>query len=78
METVSSNFFFSMQPGKRDLLLKSLVPRDAPSSLSGKRKDLSALDRERLEEERQRAVFLYREIQKGKHKNNDFTTAPTD
>jgi len=65
-------------PGKRDLLLKSLVPRDAPSSLSGKRKDLSALDRERLEEERQRAVFLYREIQKGKHKNNDFTTAPTD
>lgn len=55
---------FPSQPGTRNLLLKGLIPTDQPSNLSGKRKDLQPLDRQRLEEERQRAVDLYREMQK--------------
>lgn len=62
---------FVFQPGKRDLLLKSFVQTNQTSNLSGKRKDLSALDRQRLEEERQRAVALYREIQDSKRSKND-------
>ena len=46
-----------------------MIPNDRPSNLSGKRKDLSALDRQTLEEERERAVHLYREMQKLKHNN---------
>merc|ERR1712137_965749 len=51
------------RPGYRDLLLKTMVSENnSPKSvnLSGKRKDLPALERQRLEDERQRVVELYR------------------
>ncbi|KAI9563601.1 hypothetical protein GHT06_011065 [Daphnia sinensis] len=59
-----------LNPGNRDLLLKNMEQNDKPSSnLSGKRKDLSALDRVKLEEERQRVVDLYRKMQALKNAN---------
>ena len=50
-------------------MLKNLIPNDKPSIRSGKRKDLSALDRHNLEEERQRVVDLYREMKKLEYAN---------
>jgi len=61
------------RPGYRDLLLKTMLPSTKNSSktvdLSGKRKDLPVLDRQRLEDERERVVELYRAQQKLKHSN---------
>jgi len=62
------------RPGYRDLLLKSQLKtseKGAPTAvnLSGKRKDLPALERQRLEDERQRVVELYRAQVALKQKN---------
>lgn len=52
------------KPGRKELLLTKLLTGDGQSTsdLTAKRKSLPAGDRQRLEAERQRAVFLYRKM----------------
>ncbi|XP_077527416.1 uncharacterized protein LOC144138813 [Haemaphysalis longicornis] len=52
------------KPGRKELLLTKLLTGGAQSTsdLTAKRKSLPAGDRQRLEAERQRAVFLYRKM----------------
>lgn len=52
------------KPGRKELLLTKLLTGggQSTSDLTAKRKSLPAGDRQRLEAERQRAVFLYRKM----------------
>lgn len=80
-------FFFNLQPGKKGLLLNTMMKREdqtttdvKPNSntendknsssgivdLKGKRKDLPAATRERLDRAQQDTVEMYRQLKKKK------------